>query len=823
MTTKHPRTTTPTIMAIRDEDETSLLVHMAQTGMLLHQDLGAVIDVKYDKVNGSWSTHRSHSTPSHRDVLGHDPASCDGDERDMTHLYTQDFIDHTLPRLVHAFVHGDSASGSTGEYELKHADGTLIPFRWQIAVANASRIYIIWRDMSDLHTRQHLEKTTKLLRAQVENEKSRLLHALTSGYDLVAEFQVADGVAERIYSSESHRTVLGHVPETCNGVVTALTHLYTADFRMTEAPKLIAAIEAKKLPDGFIGETRMLHADGHALWFEWRASFCKSPDPTKPRMIVISRDITDRKERQRLEVENARLEMARQKDEEAVHFMAHQLKNRFVAVRQLMETMRLTLEEQAPLLLDVCAPHNVAECISDGIRQVDRGVRLCMNESVARQMAHGRYTQRPVEFDLLAEMRKIGGDRVCVHVEHDVPRRIVLDLDLLVHVLDNYISNAIKYGALHAEVNIHIRHVSYHLLHIDVVNAVRTTVDAMSSGQCGGDYVERTPRTTSLGRGLDIARRCASLLNATTVLDVSACGETHASITVPYEMHDAVSALTTHTLIASLDDDALVRMADLACFRVMGVAPESEALIRGATVDEIEGFVETVVTHAPDVVLLDQNLDDPVTFMPFRRGVDLVRELRARAFTGCVLVRSANLTTADRDLYHTAGADGSIAKGLSIIDASRAIAIALHDSQWRRRHEHSKDDDNNGHVAVASTDSTVLVLSHTTSIFYTLDDPLQLPRLADVLRKSIGTALREARAALRRADLAATLRIVHRIKGSALQAGGMRLVEPCMYAKDATAPPQLEKRLADIAEAGDEMMCAIDALILERTTRVAPP
>ena len=39
--------------------------------------------------------------------------------------------------------------------------------------------------------------------------------------------ELTDGVATRLYSSESHYTVLGHAPHACNGELRTLRHLYT--------------------------------------------------------------------------------------------------------------------------------------------------------------------------------------------------------------------------------------------------------------------------------------------------------------------------------------------------------------------------------------------------------------------------------------------------------------------------------------------------------------------------------------------------------------------------------------------------------------------
>ena len=118
--------------------------------------------------------------------------------------------------------------------------------------------------------------------------------------------------------------------------------------------------------NGFQIEHPLLHVDGRDIWFEHQVRLVTSryiprlPCPFAPQLhlasaqrvflrhecqvhpdafgasdrtqvIVISRDISDRRERHRLENENARLVAARKADGDAMHFLSHELKNRFIA------------------------------------------------------------------------------------------------------------------------------------------------------------------------------------------------------------------------------------------------------------------------------------------------------------------------------------------------------------------------------------------------------------------------------------------------------------------------------------------------------------
>ena len=133
----------------------------------------------------------------------------------------------------------------------------------------------------------------------VQAEKEDLLQCLDTSFDLVALYEVKDGISTRTWSSASHLTILGHEPVACNGDQRTLTHLFPIDFLEIELPRLISAFESGNMHDGLIGEQVMLCADSQEKWFEWRL---KINSRQTNRFVLISREITDRRERHRLEV-----------------------------------------------------------------------------------------------------------------------------------------------------------------------------------------------------------------------------------------------------------------------------------------------------------------------------------------------------------------------------------------------------------------------------------------------------------------------------------------------------------------------------------------
>ena len=123
--------------------------------------------------------------------------------------------------------------------------------------------------------------TSDLLRLG-EHERD-LLHMLNASFDLVTIVEVRDNTARRVYSSQSHKTLLGHEPESCNGDMTTLTHLFTEEFLHLQVPLLIAAFEEGSLIDGFTDNVKLLNAAGQTMKFEYRMSL----SPTDPRKALL--------------------------------------------------------------------------------------------------------------------------------------------------------------------------------------------------------------------------------------------------------------------------------------------------------------------------------------------------------------------------------------------------------------------------------------------------------------------------------------------------------------------------------------------------------
>jgi len=182
----------------------------------------------------------------------------------------------------------------------------------------------------------------------------------------------------------------------------------------------------------------------------------------------------------------------------------------------------------------------------------------------------------------------------------------------------------------------------------------------------------------STRKGLAIAKKCATLLNGT----VSICfeeTEVVATLTFTYSILSASICLPSSTLIASVDDQAMIRTMDAWMMQQIGIDVESVQHIRGSTADEIRDFPEYVMQmqRQPSIVLIGQNLDHPIHRGTIIKGTELIPRLRRLGFKGKIVVKSANSAASDIRSFIAAGADGCVAKGLNHMDMSRQLACIL--------------------------------------------------------------------------------------------------------------------------------------------------
>ena len=140
-----------------------------------------------------------------------------------------------------------------------------------------------------------LRESEARLRKYADEHHDQLRRSFDLSHDLVRQVDLSGDNLHHYYISPSFKSVLGHEPESLLGDARALSQLF---------PKMhlerISMLKKRILSnsESFIEEGPLLHADGHEVLFEHRVN--RHPDSNEF-AVIISRDLTQRLERQRLE------------------------------------------------------------------------------------------------------------------------------------------------------------------------------------------------------------------------------------------------------------------------------------------------------------------------------------------------------------------------------------------------------------------------------------------------------------------------------------------------------------------------------------------
>jgi len=165
----------------------------------------------------------------------------------------------------------------------------------------------------------------------------------------VALVELRDGVLRFTLCSPSYKTRLGHTPGALQLEVTKLSALF-GEQGAEEVGRTLAAAFDGSGKDTW--EQPLLHAADHSeVWFEHRTNLDQS-DPNVA--LLVSRDITDRRERQRLE-----MDVATRSQAELAAYVFHELRNDQNAIEG-------SLEARPDPLLSTHAPGQHAACAATG-------------------------------------------------------------------------------------------------------------------------------------------------------------------------------------------------------------------------------------------------------------------------------------------------------------------------------------------------------------------------------------------------------------------------------------------------------------------------
>lgn len=398
--------------------------------------------------------------------------------------------------------------------------------------------------------------------------------------------------------------------------------------------------------------------------------------------IASFQDIT-----QVLKQKQALQDIARRKDVEALNFLAHQLKGRFISMESLLERLEAFMSHKSEIHLQ-----ESMQILRDLKAETGRGYQICMLDQVARQIMHEVYQPEQSVIELRRMLDEVCCRQYVYELSASMPEFIVSDSYILFHVLDSFICNATKYGGSRFEPKVFVSNESSEYVVFTVINAPGRSHDQLRSLNVVSLF-ERGTRAHpseqgSRGNGLFFAKKCAEAVQGEVGL-IFYDDRVEAILRIPLiearrdtEVIDAEPRLGSSLVLAALDDDKICRAIYKQLFKKLGVCERSLEMIRGETKAEIEDFDEWVMTlqsndTAPHLVLLDENLDEPGSSRGFMKGSDIAKTLKARGYRGKIVICSANDDAINVAHYLEMGADSFISKSVRDVPTFAAKIAAV--------------------------------------------------------------------------------------------------------------------------------------------------
>lgn len=442
---------------------------------------------------------------------------------------------------------------------------------------------------------------------------------------------------------------------------------------------------------GFECEVLNRHRDGRPLWVALEVVPVRSDDGTLTNFIGISTDITKRRQtEQHLIAARDAAEETAQAKANFLASMSHEIRTPLNAVigmsDLLLETELTALQHEfvettqrsGAMLLAVLNNILTFSALDAGKTELDLQP-VDLREVVAS-------VQRIVRQDADAKDLPL-----LVHVDDDVPARVMADETRVSQIVLNLLANAVKFtaaGQVSTTVATSDGPDGGRLLSI----AVRDTGIGIPEDRIGSLFEpfsqvdsSTTRRFGGTGLGLAISRRLAELLGGDIAIESRVGWGTTVTVTLPLVLPEPIDPpsapvpppMPARSSLPMLDpaepagvaplrvlvaEDDLVNQR-VTCQLLHRLGVDADVV---ATGDEA---VAAVARATYDLVLMDVN-------MPGCDGLDATRQIRERLVPGAhpwIVALTANALPGDRERYLAAGIDAYLSKPVRLADLAGLI------------------------------------------------------------------------------------------------------------------------------------------------------
>lgn len=366
---------------------------------------------------------------------------------------------------------------------------------------------------------------------------------------------------------------------------------------------------------------------------------------------ILIEDISDYVKRKK---EQATYAAEKAKDLEHNKQMSHHHKNSYISLTTLLEPLSQYVQKSSPMdiQLNVKSMMEIAQ----------HGTELCLRSNALKLIQYGVYTAAQ-QWTKLRTLLGHWSNKVINNIDAEL--MVQTDEILLKIILQNYISNALRYGSGTCSVSVSISNrviISVvNTPHPDHLDKHQQKVEQYKHPHACFQFESMDQHKYREGIGLRGVQQCCDALEADYgVVFKPTHVEAYVSIAnITRTQHK--THFDNYPVVACLDDSKINRKMMSKLLNKTHCSTAS--FVQGVTMNELKQFVQKVLNHHEpvDICIIDQNLDDPERIQVAMQGTDVVKSLKQQGYKGRCFIRSANDGPVDLALYHDCGA-GFISK-----------------------------------------------------------------------------------------------------------------------------------------------------------------
>lgn len=501
------------------------------------------------------------------------------------------------------------------------------------------------------------------LRASLSRSEERQKRALEASRVVLWDYDVT---ADRLYLSEQWSELMGQGRVALETSMTTLIARIPDDERSSVVAAWMSALKGDV--SRFNSEHRIVTPTGNEVWFLAQGEVVeRDPAGRALRVTGTNTDITLRKSmEQELEEAKAAAEAASRAKTEFVATISHELRTPLHAILTLLHLVSSTTD-----------PVSAARFVQMAQSSADSMLHLVNELLDMGKLEAGKLAIAPEAFDLWAlldEMQAVCQVRAqekqltfALARQADVPQHVMLDGFRLRQILQNLVSNAIKFTE-HGTVRVTVACEPAGVIVVEV-----TDTGIGISGEALQDLFERyaqaDARTASryggTGLGLAISRQIARLMGGDITVSSRIGMGTTFTLRLPFapalppattaartSAADHGAAAVREGLVLVADDNEVNRMVARELLTRLGVG-EVETVKDGAAA------VQMALERQPRLVLMDCQ-------MPGMDGYEAARRLRASGFQGRIVAFTAAESEGERRRCQAEGMDATLGKPVDL-------------------------------------------------------------------------------------------------------------------------------------------------------------